>query len=76
MTRPAWRTYGFWGAVALAVLLIIGSLRGTFGLISALTGGKEVTFAQILQVIMVVLSLAFAITILGPLRARNNLKAS
>jgi hypothetical protein len=60
-TLPRWRSFGLWGAVALAAIMIVGSYRGLSALVETLTGGATLGTPAILQVILVVLSLIFLI---------------
>ncbi len=56
-----WRVYGIYAAMALSILLVAGSIRGSIGFFNALAGGKAITLAEVLQIIMVILASLYLI---------------
>src|ERR671913_924914 len=53
--RTEWRSYGLYAAAALVVLLLaLGTLRGTFGLL-----GGEVSSATVINAVLLVASVGF-----------------
>lgn len=57
------RLYGLYAAAGLALLMVLGSLRGIFGLF-----GGEVSFVNLLQLGLAVLCVAFLVAVLRALR--------
>ena len=60
-TRPKFRVWGLWGAIALAVLMIIGSARGITSFINGISGKGDIGGAAWLQVGLVTLCLIFLV---------------
>lgn len=52
--RPEWRSYGLYAAASLVLLLAIGTLRGTFGLL-----GGEGSSATVTNTILLIASIGF-----------------
>jgi hypothetical protein len=52
--RPEWHSYGLYAAAGLVLLLALGTLRGTFGLI-----GGEVSPATVINTVLLVASVGF-----------------
>ena len=60
-----WRSYGLYAAAGL-VLLALGTLRGTFGLL-----GGEVSSATVINAVLLVASVGFVALCVRDLRSRN-----
>ena len=52
--RTEWRSYGLYAAAGLVLLLALGTLRGTFGLL-----GGEVSSATVINTVLLVASVGF-----------------
>ena len=65
--RTEWRSYGLYAAAAgLVVVLALGTLRGTFGLL-----GGEVSSATVINAVLLVASVGFVALCVRDLRSRN-----
>src|ERR687898_481214 len=62
--RTGWRSYGLYAAAAL--VLALGTLRGTFGLL-----GGEVSPATVINAVLLVASVGFVALCVRDLRSRN-----
>ena len=63
--RTEWRSYGLYAAAAL-VLLALGTLRGTFGLL-----GGEASSATVITAVLLVASVGFVALCVRDLRSRT-----
>jgi hypothetical protein len=75
MTRPRFYAVGLYGAIGLAVVMIVGSMRGILGFFKVLSGDGSFTFAIVLQLVLVALSLVFIALNLRFVRFGRSLKA-
>ena len=64
--RSEWRSYGLYAAAALVLVLALGTLRGTFGLL-----GGEVSSATVINTVLLVASVGFVALCVRDLRSRN-----
>jgi hypothetical protein len=64
--RTEWRSYGLYAAAGLVLLLALGTLRGTFGLL-----GGEVSAATVINTVLLVASVGFLALCVRDLRNRN-----
>lgn len=64
--RPGWRSYGLYAAAGLVLLLALGTLRGTIGLL-----GGEVSSATVINTVLLVASIGFLVLCVRDLRGRN-----
>jgi hypothetical protein len=64
--RTEWRSYGLYAAAGLVLLLALGTLRGTFGLL-----GGEVSSATVINAVLLVASVGFVALCVRDLRSRN-----
>jgi hypothetical protein len=65
--RTEWRSYGLYAAAGLVLLLLaLGTLRGTFGLL-----GGEVSSATVINAVLLVASVGFVALCVRDLRGRN-----
>ena len=62
--RPGWRSYGLYAAAGL--VLVLGTLRGTFGLL-----GGEVSSATVINTVLLVASVGCVALCVRDLRSRN-----
>jgi hypothetical protein len=64
--RTEWRSYGLYAAAALVLLLALGTLRGTFGLL-----GGEASSATVISTVLLVASVGFVALCVRDLRSGN-----
>ena len=64
--RPGWRSYGLYAAAGLVLLLALGTLRGTFGLL-----GGEISPATVINAVLLVASVGFVALCVRDLRSQN-----
>jgi hypothetical protein len=64
--RPEWRSYGLYAAAGLGLLLVLGTLRGVFGLF-----GGELSPATVINTVLFVASMGFLALFVRDLRGRN-----
>jgi hypothetical protein len=67
--RPGWRSYGLYAAAGLALLLALGTLRGTFGLL-----GGEFSPATVINTVLLVASIGFVALCVREIRDRNRIR--
>lgn len=70
-SNPSTGRYGGMAAAALVVLLMLGSLRGVFLFIGAITGGDEITLAMIVQIVIVLLGAGYLFLVAQHMRERS-----
>jgi hypothetical protein len=74
--NPKIGRYGGMAAGTIVALLMIGSLRGMFLLISGAFSGDEITFPMILQTILVVTSAIYLYVVFRHIRERRQNEAA
>lgn len=69
-TRPDIGRYGGMGAVALVILLALGSMRGVVNFANAVSDGSDLTVGMISQMVIVLLSIAYLVVAGQHMRSR------